>query len=244
MIVFVALTLQSFRFIPIIQPGNFMTSSDDIIRLKKQEQIFERIQDIAKQDPVDTAVTLLNLSLALIAKSNPPDNDAVDLRKIKENYPDATAELISERSMSEEGLAITIASAIGMANIAIDYSPLSHAAADIRNDDQHQQYIHNQLGPTVKKAFDDAVKNGVSPFGSAATIILLATVKSMSSGMSPFKTMRPLIDAMSMVLSGGPSVSEQDQEEQAIRSLMQIMNISRKQAMKYAEAAKRMSPRI
>ena len=204
-----------------------------------QSEIARRIEDLSTADPEGTAVTLVLVALGILAKKFPPNLDDKSRQHIMDNYPSATEELISQRAMAEHGVVMAVAAGIQMARIAVDYSPLTHVKLEMDKDFTLPEEVLKATTSAMTNTFDKAIENGISPFGAAATMILLATVKAKQHGVTGLKIIRPLLDAMNKGLEGdGPSLSEEEATENAIRLLREQLGISRKAALQYVAYAK------
>ena len=215
-----------------------MPRSEDTPLIK--EEISERIEDLASRDGKGTAISLALVALEILARQYPPKLDDKDRLCIRDNYPSTTDQLTDERAMSEKGVLTAIASATGMARIAIDYSPLSHTKSTMDLDTQLPQENLMSVRQALNTAFDRAEAEGLSPFGVATTMILLAVVKAQRKGVTGLKLVRPLLDAISLALTEKPSPKAA--EEYAITAVCEQMGISRAAAKKYVAMAKMIQP--
>lgn len=214
----------------------------DQLKAAQEAIITQRIADLAAEDPDGTAVALIAVSLAILAKKYPLNLDEEARRLILDNYPSATEELISERSMAEYGVVMAIAAGAQMARIAVDYSPLTHMKRETDKDFALPAEVGKSTTLALVGEFDNAVGNGMSSFGVATTMILLATVKAMASGVPGLKMIRPLLDAINQALGGNAApLTEEEATENAIQLLCEQMQITRKTAMKYVAYAKQNS---
>jgi len=205
-----------------------------------QDQITERIDDLAKLEPDATAVSLVMVALRILARQYPPDLDDVGRERIRDNYPSATDALIAERSIGQEGVILAVLMGTEMARIAMDYSPLSHTKQEMDRDFQLPDSTMRSLTTSLLAAFDKGTAAGISSFGVATTMILLGVVKAKEEGVSGLKLMRPLLDAISKAMDGsGAPPTEREIEEFAIAALCEQMGISRTTAKKYVAMAKR-----
>jgi hypothetical protein len=75
--------------------------------------------------------------------------DPATLALIQENYPDATPALIGDRALDEDGLKIALAAAETLARIYVDYSPLSHWARDLANDEERRPAMSADIEATL-----------------------------------------------------------------------------------------------
>ncbi|MBQ4855616.1 hypothetical protein IMW82_13140 [Rhodanobacter sp. B2A1Ga4] len=192
------------------------------------------------KDTEQVVADLVTFQLALLARRFPAKLKAGDKKKIKDNFPDASDALIAERSMSKEGLAWVLALATQMAEIAIDYSPLSHCKPSIDNDEKHQAVIRDVLEPQVSAAFEASVEAGLSPYGATTMLIILGVINGIRHGVHWSAVARPLVESVTVALKKGGSVElSPEQEELALQALMGQMGISRSEAKKYAELAKK-----
>lgn len=207
-----------------------------------KEAISERIEDLALRDAEGTAISLVLVALEILARQYPAKLDDKDRLCIRDNYPSATDQLIDERAMSERGVLTAIASATEMARIAIDYSPLSHTKPTMDLDIQLSQENLMSVRQALNTGFDRAEEEGLSPFGVATTMILLAVVKAQRKGVTGLKLVRPLLDAISLALRTTEKPPSKAAEEYAISALCKQMGISRAAAKQYLEMAKTIQP--
>lgn len=206
---------------------------------ERQTQITHRLEDLIQQAPEDTAISLITVALSIYAKIYPPTLGAKERSLIRENYPDATDKLIADRSMSETGVFMAVATASEMARIAIDYSPLSHVKVDMDRDMALGDQVVGAVAKHMGQAFTNSVGEGLSPFGAAATMILQAVMTGKGHGVSGFKLIRPLLDALTIALDGYPMRSEAEVESAALDVISEQMGISRHEAKRYLAMAKR-----
>lgn len=209
----------------------------------QQEAIAKRIEDLVALDANGTAISLIPVALGILAKHYPPDLDDDARHCIRDNYPDATDALIAERAMSQEGVTLAIVAGTEMARIALDYSPLSHTKPEMDRDFQLPGETMRPITQMLVNAFDSAEEAGMSSFGVATTMILLAVVKAKEKGVVGLKLIRPLLDAISKAIDGPMKpLSEKEVEEVAIAALCEQMGISRTTAKKYVAMAKKANP--
>lgn len=215
--------------------------ADQVERRKREQKLRSLLSGLISTDKTRTAVDLVNVSLSLLAQQYPPKLTAADISKIKKNYPSATDTLIAERAMAGAGVASAAALYAQAIRIAIDYFPQSDWSAASANDDLLGPDVGSELGRTLAKAVEVAVKKGMSPFGAATTIILTGSVIGLERGVAWSSLVRPLLDAIGLVMKGGPGEppSEAEMEEMGIKMLMEQMGISRAEAKRYVAFAKR-----
>lgn len=78
--------------------------------------ILERVQDLAAEE--NLALALIETGFDMIAASNRPTKlGAADRAAIRDNYADATRELIATRSVTEAGLAEAVCVAESFARV-------------------------------------------------------------------------------------------------------------------------------
>lgn len=201
-------------------------------------EVLKRVHDLAASDRTSTAVALVDAALTLLAQQFPAELNDEGRKLVQENYPPATNELISERAMSDEGVALALAAGVQMAQIAIDYSPLSNAKREMDGDFKLPRDV---MQPVVLASEDVIVKArnaGLSDFGTAALMIHLAAHRALEHGVSPLKVARPLLEALGKVLDSDRELSSEDVEERAIAALREQMGISREVAKRYIKMAK------
>lgn len=212
---------------------------DQIIRLKRQNLIESRIQDLLDNDPTEVCIDLINLAISTYAKTYKPSLTPVEIQKIKDNYPDATSALITERAMAEDGLELAVSSALYMAKIAIDYSPLSHCKNDMDRDETLHTPAQKQLNNNLHEAYQEGTLDGMSPFGVSACMILNGAFMGMEAGVSWPMLCRPLLDAIELVMEKQIKPSQEEIEEMVIAQIMSQMDVSRAVAKKYIANAKK-----
>lgn len=203
-------------------------------------EILDRIKDIVEEDANEAGVALMLASLRVFSRNYPRKLDAQAKRKIKENYPSATPELMSLRAMADEGVQYVVATARQVARIAIDYNPNSHTKsiqdADMALGEKTLKAANKQISDT----FDVVHSSGMSAFGTAATMILLSIVKAQSTGVNNYQLIKVLLDGLGQAL-GAPSDNAGTgfDEEAAVAFIANQMGISMASARKYVKEAKK-----
>jgi hypothetical protein len=219
-----------------------MRKSTEARRLARQTEIERRLQDFIDEDPALLAVDLLNTLIAVMAKRYPGQINVAARKKIMENYPEATAALIAERAMSEEGALTAVAGASELARIAIDYNPLSNVEAELRQDDTALARAGEEASETFAGAYRSAIGCGLSAFGAAAMMILIGVHSAKEQGVGGFQLARPLLDALDLALNKGPPELSAEMmraaEERALDTVSAQLGISREQARKYLITAR------
>lgn len=212
---------------------------DNAARLQRLNTIRELLSDVTYADQARLAVDLVSLAVALLAEEYPAKLSSRDKKLIRENYPGATDSLMSERSLSTEGLALVAALLAQTGKIVLDYSPESHCKADLAMDDTPEggQALAN-LSSKLGVAFQQATKAGASVFGVATTMILVGALTAVQQGAAWPKVLRPLLEAIDFVMKAAQRPTEKEVEEQALKALMAQMGISRAEAKKYWAMAK------
>lgn len=214
----------------------------DVDRRKLQSQILERLEGLSFADADSQAVAMLDAALAFIARSHPAELDAASKEAILETYPSATNQSVAERAMSDYGLGLALSACSQIARIAIDYSPNARFKADMDADLKLVAASEN-LQRSLQAATMAAKKEGISSFGVASTTILIGVFLGCADGLHVSKIMRPLVDGMDLALRGGrpsePLMTEKDAEEAAMAHVIKQMGISRREAKRYLDYAKR-----
>lgn len=206
---------------------------------------------LAKLEPIDEpemlAADLLVAIIALLAKAHPPKLDAKAKASIREIYPPATEALIKERALSDSGVAMALAMAHMLGDIAIAYSPTANFRSQVAQDDRLPPGILADFQSKVAKLFAEGVRSGLSLYGVVSVMIGQSTVMAQAEGLHAFQGARPLIECVKILLERSPSSfgpvsasSQREAEEAAISALCQQMGISRATALKYMKEAKRM----
>lgn len=206
---------------------------------ENQKQIKTRLADLIQQAPEQTALALVMTALSIFADIYPPTLSAKELKKIRDNYPSATNDLIQERAMAQAGVVMAVATACEMARIAIDYSPLSHMKPDMEHDIALGVKSREAVAVRLEQTYKDVLGQGLSPFGASVTTILHAVVMGKKHGASGFALIRSLLDAVTLALDGVPMRSEAEFESAALDALSEQLGVSRETAKKYLAMAKR-----
>lgn len=208
------------------------------VRREHEDALLRQIEGHLDADPAVAAAELGALALRKFAEAYPATGQTPDdRRKIRENYPHATDDLIAERAMSQHGLLAVLALSEQLARIALDYSPLSHCAPQMAHDDAMGEQIGTVTSGRIHHAMQAALDQGMSPFGVACTGILSATMFGRSIGVPYPLLARPLIDALSVAMPG-QSDSSPLSDEDIIQFLMAQMGFGRAAAKKYLQLAK------
>jgi hypothetical protein len=207
-------------------------NEDTSIKEKTQalkEEIERRIEDLIAQDPDTTGLALTLVSLGIFSRQYPAEIDSEERRLIMDNYPEATDDLIAERAMSQSGVNTAIGTAVKMARIAHDYSPLSNISEDIKNDFSLPDSTRSALQDTLIKVFVEANTGGISAFGVATMMIMTAVQVGLIKGVSGLKMMRPLLQQMTPAMEK----SEIENRERVLQQISKKMRISKEEAEKY-----------
>lgn len=218
----------------------------DAARLKRQAIIRARLADLIEADPLDVAITLGNLALAIFAQRFPAQPSEAEKGLIQENYPQATDDLIAERAMNEEGLIYAVTSFNQLARICIDYSPESNTKAAVGLDTTTGPHVAPGLQKSLDALFAETVKAGMSPFGVGTMMILSGMVLAVRQGVTWPAITRTLLESVEhaqgiAMRTRKPSAEDIAQaEENALQVVMAQMGISRTTARKYLAAAKQM----
>ncbi|WP_199033287.1 hypothetical protein [Ralstonia sp. ASV6] len=214
-----------------------MEDRDEIARVARQAVLRKRLQDLLESNPQETANDLVGLAVSVLAQQFPRKLKAGDKQAIRENYSRATDALIEERATSTLGLASVLAVLLGAGRMMVDYHPDSSWKRDLHHDDAFKNVFQGQLMPRLRHAFDEAVKAGASPLGTATTMMLVGVKLGLDSGVHWSAMARPLFDASELLL-GGVQLSPEALERAAEDLIMQQMGISRATAKQYVKAAK------
>jgi hypothetical protein len=171
--------------------------------MKTQElvdEIFKKIEGLADGDRNNLATALSLVTLKVLNEQNPPDLSESNKILIKENYPDATLQDMRERGLSEDGLLKALIIFNHASTIAVDYSPLTNGHDDQRIDlnPDSKRAVAQKI---AEDAFSTILKIGYTPYGTAATMIMIATHMARLAKLSPFKLARCLVEAMNDALS-------------------------------------------
>lgn len=215
-----------------------------IARRARLHNLQERLADFIEEHSAEgVASDLVSLAIAVLAGKYPATLTKQEKEKIRDNFPGATDSLITERALSRDGLVTALALTAQMGQIVIDYSPLSHCKPSVENDKKQQSVVRDILEPQLSATYEAAVSAGLSPYGASTMLIALGALYGTERGVSWAAIARPLLESIELAMRQSmPRSSEftPEAEEQAIRTLMGMMGISRAEAKKYAEAAKKM----
>lgn len=205
-----------------------------------KNEIARRIEDLAAEDPLMVATMLALNSIEILSTNFPAKLDASAKALVKDNYPDASDRLINQRSLNEQGLQYALGIAANMARIVVDYSPLSNVKNETVQDFSLDRKAENQIHERIADTYAQNCLNGYTAFGSAASMILMATKMALSAKVSPIKLMRPLLDAMELTLKEASEGSDsyKEMEEAAVRAVADQLGISIQQARKYLKEFK------
>jgi len=206
------------------------------------DEISKRIEDlyIDNEDHVATALSLVVLKV--LNSKYKPTLTSENVRLIKENYPKAIPKDIEERGLSEIGLLNLLTIFQHTSIISMDYSPLTNAKAE-QDADLSIPGNQHKAQELALHAYESIKGIGYSSFGSATTLIMLATVMALRDGVSPFKISRSLLEAYGRIFKRNDGMSEKEIEKAAIEAVCSRMGISKKEAQKYLKAAKEMMQR-
>jgi len=93
----------------------------------------------------------------------------------------------------------------------------------------------------VSAAYQASVEAGLSPYGATTMLIVLGVINGIKHGVSWAAVARPLVESIALALRiEGKVELSPEQEELAVQAVMAQMGISRKEAKKYAEYARKM----
>lgn len=200
-----------------------------------KNEISSRIKDLVDQDPMMVATMLALNSLEILATEFPAKLDSKAIALIKNNYPHATDTLMAERSLDEKGQLYAIGIAANMARITVDYSPLSNVKKETDQDFAVSPQVEKRIHERTVDAYTQNIMSGYTPFGAAASMILIATKMALSAEVSPLKLMRPLLDAIELTMKDASesSFSMKEAEEEAVKAVAAQLGISIAQARKY-----------
>lgn len=169
-----------------------MTDESQAMHAKKE--ILSCTAGISGFEPRDIGIGMLLAALEIFAKSYPAKLSSLERGLIKENYPDATRELINERAMSNEGTMLCISALICAAQIPMDYSPHSNVKADVDFDMDLPQGLIEQSQLVVADVYQQLVELGLSPFGTATLMISLGSSMAKLDGVNGLQLLRPLLE--------------------------------------------------
>jgi len=195
-----------------------------------KEEILERVEDIVEESPLEAALGMCLASLAILHDLYPAKLSATAVKQIKENYPDATDELIADRAMSEEGALIAISSNVIASQIAMDYSPLSHTKAHFDSDMKLSAESMRKAQHSVSQIFEELEGIGLSPFGAVAMVTTMAVQYGGARGLHGLQMVRPLLENIGQAMENHSPEFEKEIEERALEELAQHLGISKQAA--------------
>jgi hypothetical protein len=199
-----------------------------------KDDILSRVADLLESNPAETAAALSLASVDAYAKAHPPKLTAAARAIIKENYPDATDELISERAMSDYGTSLSITSSIVTAQVAMDYSPLSYVMDQLAADQALPSEKMQAAQAVATRAFEEIRAIGMSPFGAASMMIGMSSVLAQKDGASAYQLLRPLFEAaLRGIGSERTPQMQKDIEAAALDAISKEMGISRTAVKRY-----------
>ncbi len=199
--------------------------------------ILERMTDLAEEKHLGLAMIMAGFDVLTGPHRDLP-RDPATLALIQENYADATPALIGERALDEDGLKAALAAAETLARIYVDYSPLSHWAGDMANDEETRPAMSADVEATLTDLSNQWLGDGASLFGVTCTIILTAVRESLRRGLPWPKAARTCLDALHMTYAMPNSVSDGE----GLAVFAERMGISKNEARKYVEAAREADP--
>jgi hypothetical protein len=199
--------------------------------------ILERMTDLAEEKHLGLAMIMAGFD-GLTGPHRDLPRDPATLALIQENYPDATPALIGDRALDEDGLKIALAAAETLARIYVDYSPLSHWAGDMANDEEMRPAMSADVEAILTDLSNQWLGDGASLFGVTCTIILTAVRESLWRGLPWPKAARICLDALRMNYTMPNSVSDGE----GLAVFAERMGISKNEARKYVEAAREADP--
>ncbi len=203
--------------------------------------ILERVQDLAAEE--NLALALIETGFDMIAAGNRPAKlGAADRAAIRDNYADATRELIATRSVTEAGLADAVCVAESFARVYIDYSPLSHWKADQRQDQKLDAGLAEEAADLVRGMHRRWEAAGVSRFGVCCVLVLSSAREALRRGLAWPKVVRILLDAIQLSYRdrGKAGAGLALSEDESMRVLMEMMGISKAEARQYMAMTKAM----
>lgn len=212
-----------------------MSEYDKAVDLKNE--IKHRIADLIDSNNEDVFTSILLVAIDVLALKHPASITKEDKALILQNHNEATDQLISERALSELGIGIAIAGFHTMAKIVIDYCPLSNVKSEMDSDFKKPEELRFSASQECIGVLENARAKGLSEFGALAIIIHTAVAWGAENGVSPYKTTRNLLDAVSGAMRGLKK-SQEEIDEILIETLRGSMGISRAEAKKYIALSK------
>ncbi|ELG7182128.1 TPA: hypothetical protein ACP3ZG_001621 [Pseudomonas aeruginosa] len=204
-----------------------------------KEEILERVEDIVDENPVEAALGMCLASLAILHDLYPAKLSATAVKQIKENYPDATDELIADRAMSEEGALIAIRSNVIASQIAMDYSPLSHTKAHFDSDMKLSPESMRKAQHSVSLIFEELEGIGLSPFGAVAMVTTMAVQYGGARGLHGLQMVRPLLENIGQALENLSPEFKKMMDDRALEAVAQQLGISKQAAKNMVKGVRR-----
>lgn len=184
------------------------------------------------------ATALCTVAVELLAGSNKPELSDVDKRLILENYPAATEDLMSQRSMTDLGVVKTVVIASTMARIATEYNPSSNIKAIMDRDLELPEESRASVQDLIQNTLVKSEGSGLSIFGIVTMMILIGSQYALTKGVNRFQLSRTILDALSMCYGVVEQPTPEELESQLLDHLCEQMGISKKEAKKYMALAK------
>ena len=213
---------------------------DEVERQRRvKTAILERVQDLTAEE--NLAYALIEAGFDLLAAGHRPARlSAAERAAVRDNYPDATPELIAARSVDEAGLVNVVSAAETYARIYLDYSPLSHWKPDLRRDRTLDGGMSEEAAGLVAATYRRWRAAGVSSFGVCCVLVLHSVQHALRCGLGWPKVVRILLDATQICYRGragtGPGLSEAE----TVQTLIQMLGLSKPEAKRYMAMAKAM----
>ncbi|MGG2621687.1 hypothetical protein [Pseudomonas aeruginosa] len=204
-----------------------------------KEEIMERVEDIVDESPLEAALGMSLASLAVLQDLYPANLSKSAVKLIKENYPGATDDLIADRAMSEEGAQIAIRSNVIAAQIAMDYSPLSHTKEHFDNDMKLGAESMRKAQHSVSLIFEELERIGLSPFGAVAMVTTMAIQYGGARGLHGLQMVRPLLENIGQAMENHSPEFKKVIEERALEELAQQLGISKQAAKNMVKGGRR-----
>jgi hypothetical protein len=209
--------------------------AEAVARRRAVAAVHERIADLLPGNVREAGTLVGGVLLKILVDRHPASLSQADKDKIRGNDPEATEELIAERSLSDQGAGIALELLTVLSNIVLTYNPASHFTSLMARDGRFMPMVEPMVSELLEDLWDEAEASGMSSFGVACTTIGVATDIAIERGVPWALLARPLNDATMAALAIRQQTAAEaaENKEEAITLAMRRMGISRAAAKKY-----------
>lgn len=158
------------------------------------DEILTRIEDLVdgNEDQVSAALALAFISV--LNKKYKPDLCPENVHLIKENFPEATNDLMKERSLAPECLSLGIKTLTHAMLMLADYSPSTNNMAEMNIDTNAS--LKEKANITAIQCFTMIKNSGITPLGSVIIMISNAVGCASASKIQDQKLLRILLEKL------------------------------------------------